>query len=259
MSGLDAKVESLSLFGHNLRCVVCVFGEEGVLGAGGGGQGGETGAGGGERGDVACQDADEKGYHGAGPLAGHRGKEGVEAVAGLGRGPGVAQDSAGGIEQGLEARIDLAVVQADHPHAAAEDRQPGNQARGKGRVVVVVAQGLKEMGDEGVDLVVGAGRAPRELENAHVGGADVEGYGPNIVVHVENDVAGVASCTWHIGADKAGKVAVDNLDEVALLEVDAVEREVRQAVAVGAGDSPEAVHVAVGYRGVPSPGVAVVD
>ena len=227
---------------------VCV-GDQ-ALEPGGGGQGLEFGVSGFQAIEVVVDREEYQGDEGGGPCVG----DGVLQLFILRGGKAglldVTEDITGAIEKGLEFGVEFAVVEFHRSQAAAEYRESGGDVGREFALLLIILQGRQEMGDDGVNLVVGAGRLAGELEDAHVRGLYVKGDRTDIVTYMEYDVAGTASGFRHVCADQSGEVAMNDFDDVAVLEVDILEREVRQAVLVGAGDILEVTHVPVGDHGV---------
>lgn len=69
----------------------------------------------------------------------------------------VAEDEVAAEQQGLEFCVEFAVVDVGHGHAVAEHRKTGNETVGQGAAGVETLHRFKQVGDEGVNLVVGAG------------------------------------------------------------------------------------------------------
>lgn len=231
--------------------MVIELGMEGAVGGGGGGEvGGEEGGGGVQEGGVGGGGGDEEVGLGEVPGGGEGGAAAVvgRAVAAVVVAP--AQQVAGRGEDGREAGGEAGGGDGDAVHAAAEDVEPRGLATVDGALGAVGAQGGVEVGHDGVDLVVGTGGAGGEAEHAHVGCLDVDGHGAEVVDEAEHHRAALGAGTGHVGAYEAGKVAVDDFDQVARLQVDVGERVEGEGVAVGAGYDAESLHRAVVDGGV---------
>lgn len=199
---------------------------------------------------LALYEGDYESVEGDGPGVGDIFFEAAVGFAGFCCCGDIAEDCVGYVKEGLKAGVELTVFEVDHLHAAAKDGEFGGKRLRESLVAVVMSEGFEEIRKEGVELVVGAGGFPGEFEHAHVGGLYVEGDRANLIIYIEDDVAGFAFCVWHESADEAGEIAFHHFHEVALLKVDLIEGEVREAVFVGVCDIFEPGHCAVGDSGV---------
>lgn len=138
---------------------------------------------------VGVEDGEDEARQGHGPGVGDGGGELVIAGAGGVGGRHVAEDVVGAVEQGLKLGVELAVADFRHGHAAGEDGEPGEEGLRQILAGVEQAHGLKQVGNEGVDLVVGAGGVSGKLKHADIGVADIEGDGADALEDAEHDVA----------------------------------------------------------------------
>lgn len=135
------------------------------------------------------EDGEDEARQGQCPGVGDGGGELVIAGAGGVGGRHVAEDKVGAVEQGLKFGVELAVADFRHGHAAGEDGEPGEEGLRQILAGVEQAHGLEQVGDEGVNLVVGAGGVSGKLKHADVGVPDIEGDGADALEDAEHDVA----------------------------------------------------------------------
>ena len=135
------------------------------------------------------EDGEDEARQGQCPGVGDGGGELVIAGAGGVGGRHVAEDKVGAVEQGLKLGVELAVADFRHGHTAGEDGEPGEEGLRQILAGVEQAHGLEQVGNEGVDLVVGAGGVSGKLKHADVGVPDVEGDGADPLEDAEHDVA----------------------------------------------------------------------
>lgn len=188
-------------------------------------------------------DEGEAGEEGAGGGVGDVGGEALEAAGGGAGGVGVAQDGVGGAEEGLELAVDFGVVEAGVAHASHEYAEGCDDVGGQWLVGAVGVDGALQARDEGVDDVVDAAAVAGKFDDAHIVGADVVDDGGKVLSDRDVDVAATAAAAWHVASAEPGEGSVDDAYEVALAEVDFVGGVAGQAVAVGAGDDDEGVHI----------------
>ena len=188
-------------------------------------------------------DEGEVGEEGEGGGVGDVGGEALEAAGGGAGGVGVAQDGVGGAEEGLELAVDFGVVEVGVAHAAYEYAEGCDDVGGQWLVGAVGVDGALQARDEGVDDVVDAAAVAGKFDDAHIFGADVIDDGGKVLSDRDVDVAAAAAAAWHVAPAEPGEGSVDDAYEVALAEVDFVGGVAGQAVAVGAGDDDEGLHI----------------